>query len=365
MLTLSSPSPPPLEIPLKRPGGTLKTGSRAAPLPEGAIAGFASAASLVRDQHLSLQQDDVEEPQPPKPRKKSRKSAEKNISEPPERAKPPDPSKPAESLVPDAPAPPKPKRQRKPKAVTTADPEKTIEDKPKASKTSKPKVSSYFSQSTESLVETEQAGVDKKPSKPRKPRAKKENVQKTEAQSTLGKGKITKPKGALGDTKNIDVEKPKAKKRSTGKVSSHFGDGNAKEGDNTAISRAEPESQRAAADQKVKDIWEVPASPPKTAGRGRAPAREFITIPDSEEEEDLSLEPAISRRRDWTPVKDTAPVQHGHSDVENDPGAIENERPSSIILSAFAYSQPTSGITPRSPVREGLMKRRRIEVCLS
>ncbi|KAF2205530.1 hypothetical protein GQ43DRAFT_477320 [Delitschia confertaspora ATCC 74209] len=373
-----SPSPPTLDF--SRPGGALENSSRADRLPEGAITEFATAGSLVRDQHPSLKHDDpILEILPPLEPKSSKKSAQippQHVDNPPKRPTKGITAKDGELQT-------KKPRQRKPKAPAATGDADILEVKPKRTRTTRPKVSSYFAEPAAPL---NQAGAIKDDSRPakssRKPRAKKEKVDKPETQTKLKKGKITKPKSRKHLPKEADVEQLNPQKKAMGATSSRFGEVDVGKqhqveqpsvsfdvyrlGNTVSHTISHVEDFRITTEQEI-SIWDVPRSPAK-ADRAKANCGRNAKRLSPEPVEELHLEAAISRRRSWTPIRDTRPANCS-SDLgvgENTTdGPTNNVTTSGIILTGFACAQLPQvdvGTVPRSPYREGIMKRRRIEL---
>ncbi|KAF2110886.1 hypothetical protein BDV96DRAFT_603499 [Lophiotrema nucula] len=332
--------------------GALKSGSRAAAIPDGVSRGFATAAQLVRSHHFSLDVDrDVEETQALQPRKGSVDLQEEKL----EAAK--NPRKRAiKAKDSDAPGEPKVKkpRGRKPKDAAQAGVNTTAP---------RPSVmiatSEYFATAIPeppAAPEPPPEQVDtvtdkpKKPTKPRKPRVKKDNP--TEAQTREVKPKKTRIRKPKDDT---DVAN-KGRRKSTGEVSTHF-----------AKEQAEPTITRRKEVQDSEDeaeiIWDVPVSPKPAKQRPQK------RRPPDKPPEPLELDEAVTRRRNWTPPRDTrglvahpAPVSEDHVSPANAP----SKGPFDGGLLDFAYAQPELQLAPgrEPPPNEEAagMRKRRIEM---
>ncbi|KAF2678862.1 hypothetical protein K458DRAFT_480656 [Lentithecium fluviatile CBS 122367] len=342
----------PLASPQRRTFGALKSGPRAATIPEGALRGFATARSLVTagacdddddDDDDELQEFDWELAGTSREdgergkgsSKGSRKRSEKAVAAGDDAEKP----KPN----------PKP-RARKP----NADEENGETTKPTTTRKQAfaPTTSSHFANpdaidSVESLDEP-----PKKATKPRKPRAKKTPAD-GDTQTTSKKARVTKPRA----TKTTKAAKEKA----AGVVSAHFRD--ATDGDK-ALGKTKDTADAPGGDES---LWDVPLSPPRNKCDQSKPKQQQ---PDNQP---LKLDEAVSRRRDWTPIRDTEPplVLPVSVGKENDSGAarLEKEKGSfTSLLSGYAYahldltSDAATSKTPATSEGMGVMKRRRVEL---
>ncbi|KAF2876012.1 hypothetical protein BDV95DRAFT_563211 [Massariosphaeria phaeospora] len=283
--------------------GTLKSGSRAAAIPEKALRGFATAGELVRSQHLDARPDnDMRD--------------EQSLAAPSEApgAKAKKGRKPAPKLAADGEGePPKKKaRARKPKANKDGSVQGAT-------------TSTYFTEPIH-IAPTEPAAESAaptpapqpKPAKTRKSRAKKTESAGGETQTTLKKAKITKPRGATKQTS-------KSRVKDADILSSHFGDGNA-----SAIG-TKADARRVDGRNEDDSIWEVPESP----------QRKEMDAPC------LDLEEAVARRRDWTPTRDTglsaATLPDLANTTDNPPAVAVDKGEFTSMVSGFAYPDAESG----------------------
>jgi hypothetical protein len=349
-------SPP--ASPLRPTTGASKSNTRAAPIPEGAVRGFATVGSLIRSEHFTSRLDDdfdaiqqaqsqrgpqdTTEPTPvaEKPKKRTTKKATTTTTTAPAAG---DSEKPK----------PKPRaRKAKPKS----DKEILDSDDELRRPPQRPPKSPFFDDNaTEPPVgpADEAASAPKltKSGKPRKPRAKKQKAGEDGAEPVPKpkKPRVTKAKVGSGKGKQGDASV----------VSAHFQDG-ADGGDGSAT-RASVEDQ----DTHVKHplIWDVPESPkPKKKAAPKQRQPDIIA-------EALELEEAVVRRRDWTPPPDTTiPSPFTDSTGKENKALSQNADGSfSNLLSNFAYAQsPSAQATTKSnnaaTEAGAATKRRRIEL---
>lgn len=212
-----------------------------------------------------------------------------------------------------------------------------------------PTISSHFAHAPEFEPSNEPAApvAKTKSTKPRKPRAKKEKSENGETQTKITKVKITKSRGTTKST-------GKPQRKATGVVSSHFVNGEdsadvthtneTKEGVGTHCDRDEDSS-----------IWDVPASPRR---KKDAPPKQ------KPPEQALDLDEAVSRRRDWTPPRDTS-AQDVYTDSagkENNSAILQEEGGSfTNLLSNFAYTHLNTQPATMSE-SAGITKKRRVEL---
>jgi hypothetical protein len=243
---------------------------------------------------------------------------------------------------------PKPRKPKTDKDTTAPDPELRLPV---------PKVSPYFTpEIVDPPIPTE--SVDATPKltkagKPRKPRAKKEKVE-GEVELKPKKTRVAKPKVAA-------KEAGKSQREDAGVTSAHFRE--------LANESTNPELPAPAAEGNNNDagaasIWDVPQSPqPK---KKRAPKQKPpITVVES-----LDLEEAVSRRRDWTPPRDTVIASSFTDSVGKENKQIEPDADSgnfTHMISNFAFAQDPSlqfSVSPTASTTGTLAvtKRRRVEV---
>lgn len=345
-------SPP--SSPRKHAPGLMTSGSRAAPIPEKAARGFATVSSLVRSEHFAQQLDeDFAATQQAHSRRGSAEGTEEGAA-PAEKAGT-RATKNTAAVDGEKPKPkPKP-RGRKPKADQELENEDTTLDRelrlPPTRKS--PFIENAEAQTTAEKpaepVPAAEAPKLTKSGKPRKPRAKKETADDGATDPKPKKTRVTKPKAA--------AKAGKAPRNAADVVSAHFLVN--KDQNNTVTNTLTTEGD---VDMQASSIWDMPQSP---QSKQKAPKQR---TPDSLAE-GLDLDEAVSRRRDWTPPRDT--LAHSSSNVstgkENRPfvrdattGAFTN------LISNFTYESPTakvpSNTTTSKETVAGVTKRRRVEL---
>jgi hypothetical protein len=334
------PAPSPLQLsprvsPLRKSAGALKTGSRAATMPEGALRGFATARSLVADcEDEELQEFDwglIGKGKAADEQRKGTRQSAKLIRQ--------DRAAGGDAEVPK----PKP-RVRKPKVDKGSTKLATARKRAHA-----PTESSHFATSAaiDAVDALDDPPAKTKTTKPRKSRAKKTPAD-GETQTTIKKAKVTKPRSSTKAAKA-------AREKTSLVVSAHFGD-------TTDIDGPKTTTEALVGDDS---IWDVPMSP---SGRKKGPP-----IQQPIDDKPLELDEAITRRRDWTPIRDTEPlyVLTESAGKENESAAVVGDKDSfTSLLSGYSYTRldPTFDATTsisQMPERKGITKRRRVEVCLS
>ena len=347
---LLSLSPP--VSPQKKTSGASLAGSRKASIPPDAIRGFATVGSLVRSEHFAQQLgDDTAHIQKAQSRRGSLEGTKVTATKQKPRKQ--------AAVTPAADASrPKPKpRARKPKAdkdsAAARDPELRLPA---------PKISPYFeNDAAPSPIEPNEPAIDPttkltKSAKPRKPRAKKEKAEGGEAQPKIKKARAAKPKEAdkVVGTKHRDdacVE------------SAHF----QIEADTAGSTTTQTLPQCHLSEKpSVTDasIWEVPKSPQPKKKRA-SKARPLVPAP-----EGLDLDEAVSRRRDWTPPRDTLPASPFTDSIGKENKHVEPDASGghfTNMVSNFAYAQsPASRISVNTTASTteiaAVTKRRRVEV---
>ncbi|KAH7377409.1 hypothetical protein BKA66DRAFT_513694 [Pyrenochaeta sp. MPI-SDFR-AT-0127] len=352
-------APPPLNVspPVIRKisvADASTTNLRAAPIPDGAVRGFATVGSLIRSEHFANQIDNnIAQIQRPKSPQESledigRESAAKR--EPRKRATKTNTVDKSKCSNPR----PKARRPKADKANATDDPDLRLPA---------PTKSHFFAaESSELCIDnlnelSEIAPKLTKSRKPRKSRPTQQNVDSGAAsvETRPKRTRSEKPKGAAKAGKQQRADEPV--------VSVHF-QGNADNGNHfTTIGQESPgREERGITGAEDTPIWEVPSSPqPKK----RPPSKRR---PQTSIDECLDLEEAVARRRDWTPPpEDTTPQtpltnSAGKENHHVVPDATCNF---SHLLSNFAYAQPPSvQSTTRINHTEilAVAKRRRIEL---
>ncbi|CAA9961193.1 Structure-specific endonuclease protein [Pyrenophora teres f. maculata] len=347
----------PAASPIRTTAGASRVNSRAAPIPEGAVRGFATVGSLVRSEHFTTRIDN--------------ERAETNEAPPPRE-------------LPDVVAPPtvaeKPKRRYTKKATTVADESEKPKPKPRARKP-KPKSDREIPDSEDELrlpprpikshffddkgrepplePQGEAANAPKltKTGKLRKSRAKKQ------APEEDGEAPIPKPR-------KTRVAKPKAaatrvkggKQHDASTTFAHFQD-DAHKGEGSAGLGTRARTEELDAPVENPSIWDVPESPrPKTS----ATIKQRVPSPVAE---GLDLEEAGVRRRDWTPPRDTTiPSPFTNSTGKENKALVPGAGGAfTSMISNFAYAQPPLAQPTETMVdstTEGTLatKRRRVEL---
>ncbi|KAF2010562.1 hypothetical protein BU24DRAFT_427682 [Aaosphaeria arxii CBS 175.79] len=327
-VALPAPSPPLLPTnasSMAQLSGALRSGSRAALIPEGAVTGFATAGSLFRSHHFDLTTEDS----PPPPAATSRRAKYQEDDQKPTRPRK-QPSK----------------AKAKAKAKTDAD---SIEPKPRKGRTRKvketnrdglpaaPTTSSHFpivepSITDSAPVECAAPAPKAKPTKPRKPRAVKEpnadNVGENEAGTKTDKAKRSR--------KSVKTQKGSV-------VSEHFG--NLVQQVGLSCDGKEPLGVASA----------VQEAPPLQATNNC--------------NENLEVEEAVARRRDWTPVKDTIPEIQDHCNepsIRVESGLPVQTNSFSSMLTSFAVetleARDTADGTSKNSKSTTSTRKRRVEL---
>lgn len=341
---------PPVSAQKKGPGAWVHA-SRKADIPPDVIQGFATVGSLVRSEHFAQQfDDDIAGKDQAQSRRGSTKAIEGATAA---KKKPTKPSARAPEDDGDGDAKPKPRpRARKPTATvtgaTTLDPELRLPA---------PKILPFFAaEDAQASVEPPKGPSDNVPNltksgKPRKPRANKEKVEGDDAPPKPKRTRTTKPKANAKDSGKLQ--------RGDAYVeSAHFrtdattdGLANA-DATNTKLSNTDDAS-----------IWEVPTSPqPKQRRSAKQRPQEQV--------ETLDLDEAVSRRRDWTPPRDTATAVPLTDSAGKENKAVESDTNNgefTHMISNFAYAQglPAQVAATVAASTTGTMavtKRRRVEV---
>jgi hypothetical protein len=351
MSTISPPVPSPPGNLKTKTSGMLQSGSNAAPAPEGASRGFASAASLVKSHHFggeliqepaaesnsqsrrsSVQYPDATEKASEKPRKRATKAAAQDGGTEPK---------------------PKKTRARKPKANQDEHMQEA------ASHAAAPTTS--FQSANAPAIEPPSEPLDNtaapfgytKSGKPRKRRAPKEKSENRETQTTIPKAKITKSRSTSKST-------GKKALKATEAVSSHFANGVGKSELTHSIGTENGAGTHITAEGNS-SIRDTSASPRRERA---APIRN-----QNQTEQSLDLAKADSRRRDWTPTKDTSRNQAitESAGKENHSAPTHEESvPFLKLVSNFSYAHLETQVSaiPRAPlsVSTGVTKKRRVEV---
>ncbi|RMZ68480.1 Structure-specific endonuclease subunit SLX4 [Pyrenophora seminiperda CCB06] len=354
----------PTASPTRATTGASRLNLRAAPIPEGAVRGFATVGSLIRSDHFTA----IEPTEVPPLGDSLQVTAHTTTIEKPKRAtRKKDTSTSATTTIADKPVKPtpKPRAPRKPKPKSDIEIPDSEDERRHAAQPTK---SHFFTEDPEpqpeASVEAEAANSPKltKSGKPRKPRAKKLKAGEGGDDQDSGDAPVDKPK-------RTRVTKPKAvggvakggKQQNAPVVSAHFQAGTKRDEDSIGqATRAQTKDRNAPVEHA--SIWDVPDSPrPKKS----AAVRKQLPSPVSQ---GLDLEEAVARRRDWTPPLDTAPLptfteSAGKENEESAPGA---DVAFNTMLSNFAFAQPP--VAPASTTLDNsttggmATKRRRVEL---
>ncbi|KAG9194399.1 hypothetical protein G6011_04434 [Alternaria panax] len=353
-------SPP--ASPLKPTAGASRSNARAAPVPGGAVRGFATASSLVRsEQFTSRLDDDFAAIQQVQSRRGLQVAVERTLAV--EKATKRAARKATATTAADGSEKPKPKpRARKPKPKS--DREILDSDDELRRPAQRPTTSPFFDEKTsehaaEAAVEAADAPKLTKSGKPRKPRAKKQKTEEGGAESALKpkKPRVTKAKAGAG-------KDGKAKGKDTSLVSAHFPE-DADRGEAAAAAAAAAQPSVEAQDTRIEFplICEVPESPrPKKKAAPKQRQPDLVA-------EGMDLEEAVVRRRDWTPPPNTTipSPSTGSAGKENKTLTQNADDTFTSLLSNFAYAQsPSAQVTAKLANADSEVaaatKRRRIEL---
>ncbi|KAF2257793.1 hypothetical protein CC78DRAFT_622335 [Lojkania enalia] len=309
---------------IKRSNDALKSGSRAAPVPEGATRGFATANSLIQSNHFILEPEeaDKELKKPEKPPKKG----------------------------PAAGTPSRP-RSRKPRAPKVKFSKEKIG--PKCTSDAATSTLSHFPNPTPKgrsnhCNGTGSAKVKDISVKPRKPRANKEKLVDEEAGPRRKKPRATRKQ-------EVCKSRDKAQGNATGTVSSHFTNGGAIQEEQKGENKEAPVELF---DERIEDtsIWEVPASP-----RQKKPSPPNSKPPDLRGQS-LELDEALARRRDWTPPRETIAQEVCTASPFKD-SAIQGTFTHMLSNFAYAHEDQTSTVSRAANTEDcAALKRQRVEL---
>lgn len=353
----TSASPPlvisPSTSPKKPAAGAPRVTLRAAPMPEGALRGFATVGSLVRSEHFANQTDNrpVEEQHRPQSRQESTKDRAKGAAatkKPRKRSTKTASTDESETLNPK-------RRPRKPNADkdnTIHDPDLRLPEPTKspffAAEPSEPPIGPL----NEPLAV---APTLAKTSKLRKPQTKKKNADTEEAGSDLEskKSRVAKPKRVAkgGNPQREDAPV----------VSAHF-QNNADPGNSLAPTG---EESLGSTDHHHIDMADTPICEVSRNSRPKKKAPRKKQSP-NHVAAGLDLEEAVARRRDWTPPPKDTTTQSLLTDSagkENNQMLQDANGHFTHMLSNFAYAQlpPAQSKAANTEVM-AVVKRRRIEV---
>ncbi|KAF3038680.1 5'-flap endonuclease [Didymella heteroderae] len=340
-------SPP--TSPRKHTPGALNSGSRAAPITDKATRGFATVSSLVRSEHFAQQlHDDSAESRGAQSRRGSAESIEK-VSAPTKKSRQ---RAAKDSTVADGEKPrPKP-RGRKPKAnkelesnsTNTLEPELRLPPTRKS-----PFLENGEAQTTVETPAEPTADAPKltKLGKPRKPRAKKKvDDGVTESEPKSRKARVTKPKAA--------AKAGKASREDADVASTHF---SVDKDQVNADSKTE-----GAANPKATSIWDMPQSPRAEQNVLKRKSPDPVL-------DELDLDEAVSRRRDWTPPRDTVAQSPSTGSIGKENRPMTREATTGAftsLITNFTYESPTVKVASNTTMSKeavlGMTKRRRAEL---
>ena len=347
----------PVASPVRTTGGASRLNSRAAPIPEGAVRGFATAGSLIRSEHFTTRIDKKR----PEPKEAQPHAESPDVAGPVATvAKPRKRTTKNSTTVADGSEKPKPKpRARKPKPKSDKEIPDSEDELPPPPQPTKSHLFDEKGSELQGEVSGEAANAPNltKSGKPRKTRAKKQKPEDG-GEAPVPKPKrtrVTKPKEAGAGAKG-------GKRQNAPTVSAHFqNDMQRDEGSAGIGTRARTEDQDAPVEHA--SIWNVPESPqPKKT----AAVKQRVPSPIAE---GLGLEDAVVRRRDWTPPRDTT-IPSPFTDStgkKNNALALGADGTFTSLLSNFAYAQPPladTADTMADSTTGGMLatKRRRVEV---
>lgn len=395
-LVSGSPDPPSPSKLLKRKPQGLKSGSRAAEIPPGAALGFASAGVLVRERHLTLEEDKDAEGQQAlhgeaaKPKKTTKRPTKQT------------------QTGDDANVLPKNPRKRKTKVHTDAGPlvlAQPAGDGASTKKTVKQRVQAGTRETTDStdsaVVAQGRQGVAENPKK-RRTKAPLNNSDlineiigpktlKPAAVNKVGEaGAVEKANtdGLASATNIVDADevapsigkavpdKPRARKLNSQKTTEKKPRGGRSKSRDIELAEARDE-------MNTIEIPKPKARRPSARNTVETTSRHFsrgnseAAVPQKSAEipeEAVQSQPAMIRRRSWTPPKDTNISPNGRDpsrpiDVSESPvGAVSPTLKTSFssLLDTFGYSKEGFGqgnvLPARTESGEAFTKRRKLEV---
>lgn len=359
IMSSSSPDlPSPSTFFSRNVSSALRSSSRAAQVPDDAITGFATASSLIKSHQLSLSVEESPAKQKAKRQKGSLAQVDANTRAPPKK-----PSRRSTTKAPQPNDDPISKRPRKKDAGILDKDHGNIRtfDCPLATT----KLSEAQPSILASIEQVDIPAPKSAPSKQRKPRKPKA---KSEAQTKLKKGRITKPGGRSIPSKNIDLSQDGAiEAKLTGAVAEHFlrkqSLGTTRDNDYQILKTESPPTVEGFGKGVVADS--INSTHTNVLREILKEAKSAITV-----EEAPTSERALKRRTNWTPIKDTEPIET--EDVESTKQEAESLSPLSVKnsfanrLADYAYSENTepdsAAISMGYASGTALTKRRRIEV---
>ncbi|KAF2848464.1 hypothetical protein T440DRAFT_509374 [Plenodomus tracheiphilus IPT5] len=353
-------SPPrfsPPSSPLRPTIGASGTNARAAPIPEGAVRGFATVGSLVQSEYFVQAAEAV---QPDVQQAQSRQGSREDVgtdavSTKKPRKRPTKTTTTGDQLENPKPKPnPRARKVKTEKEPTAADPELRVPA---------PKKSPFFGDATtETTAEPPNEIAPKltKAGKPRKPRARKQTV------NDEGVEEVAKPKRKRVTKAKAATKDGKVQREDASVTSAHFRDA-AVPGQTSEESQLSNNPEAQATSQDDVSVRVTARAPQPKKKRAAPKSQQVDSLP-----EGLDLEEAVARRRDWTPPRDTAISTPFTDSVgkENKQLGPNAEGTFTSLVSTFAYAQSPSLQTTATtsstsiPIKEKMPmnKRRRVEL---
>ncbi|KAK0658635.1 Structure-specific endonuclease subunit SLX4 [Lasiodiplodia hormozganensis] len=392
--SLPSPSalfkrPPPPQLP-QLPG--LKSGSRAARIPDGVAFGFASAGALVRERVLSLEEEKAEDGGQDtrngsgegaggraKTRKRAAKKADREGNEAgtkkARRGKKKDDVPPVVERVEGAEVS---NGREDTTAVETGGAEKPKGQKSKAVLNNSELIRDALG--LESAAEAPQskprAGGAVEKLKKRKAKNDPAQVSATPLDSgaSTETGRFDSPLDQAAQVQPVNAQKTLEKKPRARKTKKPNDDPAKAPKDETVAKTSKPSKKQPTVRKRTKTVSKHFS--PDNLVDAQAPKADEAPAPVKNPDQPLDLPPAMIRRRSWTPLKDTKsspngndplkPVDLCESSSEKTP-AVAGPKPSfTELLNGFEYSAQAPGSTGAMTVRtesgEAFTKRRKLEL---
>lgn len=356
-MSSSSPGlPSPSTFFSRKASSALRSGSRAAQVPDGAITDFATASSLIKSHQLSLSVEEFPADQKAKRQRGSLAQVDANTKAPPK--------KPTKRSTTKAPQPNDDPISKRPRKKDTGILDK---DHSNISMFDCPLATTKLSEAQPFIpASIEQVDIPVPKSAPSKQRKLRQPKAKSKAQTKLKKGRITKPGGRSITWKYIDLSQDGAiEAKSTGAVSEQSPGVN-RNNDNQILKIESPPTVEDFRKGAVTDSINSTHRPhTNVSNEILKKAKSAITV-----EEASTPERALKRRTNWTPIKDTEPIE------TEDAGSTKQETESLSPLSVknsfanrlvdYAYSENTepdsAAVSMGYTSGTALIKRRRIEL---
>ena len=362
IMSSSSPDlPSPSTFFSRKVSSTLRSGSRVAQVPDGATTGFATTSSLIKSHQLSLSMEEFPTEQKAKRQRGSLAQIDANTRAPLKK-----PTKRSTTKAPQPKDDPISKRPRKKDAGIPDKDHGNIRafDCPLTT-TKVSEAQPFIPASIERVDVPAPKSASSKQRRPRQPKA------KSGTQMKLKKGRITKPGGRSIPSKNVDLSQDGAiEAKLTGAVAEHFlrkqSPGVTRNDDYQILKTESPPTVEDFGKGAVADSNNSTHHPHTNVLREiLKEAKSAITV-----EEASTSERALKRRTNWTPIKDTEPIE------TEDAGSTKQETKSLSPLSVknsfanrlvdYAYSGNTepdsAAVSMGYASGTALTKRRRIEV---